>query len=498
MSKKSPEVPAAAWYQDPRDAAQLRWWDGSQWSENTTLRPSEGTPPPPAASPAALPSVTPVAPAAAGKKIPIFGARKAAEGLQAELDAANTSLAALGGMEHAEVQKAIQAQQAILEDLQNQCLTTMATLADLQSQIVATQEEQILQEVGIYEYRHPLTDAANYQDQLKALQAQIKEMAKSDGGAVTGAATWTVNDSAAQGRKMVRENCKLMLRAYNAEADNLVRGLKPYKLDSASARLSKVADIISKLGKTMSVSVTPAYQDLRLRELSLTADFLAKKEEEKEQERADKERLREEAKAQKEIAQEKERLAKEQAHYLNALEKLQAKGDDEAVARMKEQIAEIKKAIEDVDYRAANIRAGYIYVISNVGAFGDEVVKVGLTRRLDPMDRVRELGDASVPFRYDVHAIIFTDDAVGIEHELHQRLADKRLNRVNLRREFFRATPEEIKAHLKDLNVELLEFTVQPEALEYRQSLTMAEATAEAATAPTPGSPSAGKVGATS
>jgi len=109
-------------------------------------------------------------------------------------------------------------------------------------------------------------------------------------------------------------------------------------------------------------------------------------------------------------------------------------------------------------------------------AFGENVVKIGLTRRLDPLDRVRELGDASVPFRYDVHALFFAQDAVGIEHELHQRLSDRRMNRVNLRREFFAISAEGVKQHLLELAGDILEFTDVPEALEYRQSLTLADA----------------------
>src|SRR6201999_1244228 len=98
-------------------------------------------------------------------------------------------------------------------------------------------------------------------------------------------------------------------------------------------------------------------------------------------------------------------------------------------------------AIAANDFRIANIRAGYVYVISNIGAFGPNIVKIGMTRRLDPMDRVRELGDASVPFRYDVHALHFSEDAVGVEAELHRRFAHGRVNRINLRREYFYTTP---------------------------------------------------------
>jgi hypothetical protein len=119
----------------------------------------------------------------------------------------------------------------------------------------------------------------------------------------------------------------------------------------------------------------------------------------------------------------------------------------------------------------ANTRAGYVYVISNVGAFGERMVKIGMTRRLEPMDRVRELGDASVPFRFDVHALIFSEDAVELENRFHQALADKRVNLVNLRREFFYATPEEVRTVVKEIaGQHLLEFHEAPEVHEWRTS----------------------------
>ncbi|MGN9920242.1 GIY-YIG nuclease family protein [Micromonospora palomenae] len=128
-----------------------------------------------------------------------------------------------------------------------------------------------------------------------------------------------------------------------------------------------------------------------------------------------------------------------------------------------------------MDYRAANVRAGYVYVISNLGAFGEKMVKIGMTRRLDPLDRVKELSDASVPFNFDVHALFFSEDAVGIEAKMHARLSDRRVNLVNQRREFFYATPQEAKEHLLELTGSLLQYEEIPEALEYRQSLTQAK-----------------------
>lgn len=210
---------------------------------------------------------------------------------------------------------------------------------------------------------------------------------------------------------------------------------------------------------------------LRKKEIELAADFLQKQAEEKEQERAERERLKEEKKAQQEMEREKARLEKEKQHYLNAIRALQEKGDVEAVARMSEQLQDVEKAIQDVDYRAANIRAGYVYVISNIGSFGEAIVKVGMTRRLDPLDRIRELSDASVPFNFDVHALFFSNDAVGIEAAMHARLANRRCNLVNFKREFFHVTPSEAKTHLAELTGELLTFQDVAEALEYRQTL---------------------------
>ena len=369
-------------------------------------------------------------------------------------------------------ESALAEQQADLAGAEAQRWQLETQLSDLRAEVVVTEETALLQEAGIYEYRHPLSDAVAYRAQLARVQDQLKTIAKKDGGAVLAATNWTVNGSVTQGRAMVRDFSKLMLRAYNAEADNLVRGLKPYKLDSAIDRLTKVATLIVRLGRTMDIHNSDPYHRLRVQELALTADYLAKVAEEKEREREEKARLREERRVQQEIERERARLDKERQHYSNALDALIAKGDEAGAARLREQLAEIQRAIEDVDYRAANVRAGYVYVISNVGSFGEQMVKIGMTRRLDPRDRVRELSDASVPFNFDVHALFFSNDAVGIEAQMHERLANRRVNRVNQRREFFFATPAEAKHHLLELAGDLLQYEEVPVALEYHQSRT--------------------------
>jgi len=170
------------------------------------------------------------------------------------------------------------------------------------------------------------------------------------------------------------------------------------------------------------------------------------------------------------MEREQARLEKERAHYETVVAAMRLKGDAEAVADAEAKIAELDNAITGIENRAANTRAGYVYCISNIGAFGPSVVKIGLTRRLEPMDRVRELGDASVPFRFDVHALIFSEDAVGLETALHHHFASRRVNMVNAHREFFYAKPAEVREALEAVRGSLITFQEEPEALEWRQS----------------------------
>lgn len=343
-------------------------------------------------------------------------------------------------------------------------------LAQTRQQVVETDEVAVLQEVGIYNFRHRLADAVAYKSALDQLKDNLKVLVKND-RAVTAETSWTIEGSAQKGAKMAKDISKLMLRAYNSEADTLVRTMKPFMLDSAKDRLTKAKGTIAKLGSILNISISDEYHAQRIYELELTADYLVKYEEEKERIREERALQKEEERVQRELEAEKSRLIKERFHYESALAKLGDGADPEVRAELESKLAEIDGSIQGVEEREANIRAGYVYIISNVGAFGEHMVKIGLTRRLDPMDRVRELGDASVPFRFDVHAIIFSNDAVSLETQLHDRLAELRVNRVNPRREFFYATPEQVKDVLQSLDGEfLLEYNEFPEALEWRES----------------------------
>ncbi|QJY47926.1 DUF4041 domain-containing protein [Pseudonocardia broussonetiae] len=341
---------------------------------------------------------------------------------------------------------------------------------DARAELVQTDELALLQEVGYYQFSHPLDDAVAYRERLDALRGKIKAAIR-DKVAVRSRPGWMVNGSAKEGAALVRDFGTLMLRAYNVEADNCVRTVRPHSLAAAIKRLDTTRAAILKLGASMGITIDDAYHQLRVDELRLTTDFQAKAAQEKEDTRAERERLREDAKALAELQREEARLLKERSHYETALARLLEGDDVEAQERIRQQIRDIDNGLAGVREREANTRAGFVYVISNPGAFGEAMVKIGMTRRYDPMDRIRELGNAGVPFRFDVHALILSADALGLEAALHRAFAAQRVNRVNLRREFFYVSPAAVREVLLEIGRDhILEYKDTAEALEWRQS----------------------------
>jgi len=335
-------------------------------------------------------------------------------------------------------------------------------------QVINLSDEQALQAVGIYRYHHPLENALAYVSRLDQISDQILQLVKS-GSAIQKSTRFSFDGSLAKGQSMANDFSKLMLRAYNAEAENVVRSLRAGNTALAIKRLDAARAAIAKLGAMMEMRISDDFHRLRVAEIELTADYQMKKEEEREAAREERERLREERKVEMELAAARERLDKERSHLVAVIEKLNAIGESDP--NLEQKVAEIDIAIAQNDFRAANIRAGYVYVISNRGAFGQHVVKIGLTRRLEPMDRIHELGDASVPFRFDVHAIYFSKDAVKLESELHGHFSHRRVNWVNERREFFFATPTEVRSILAAKLGNLLEFNDSVDSTEYLQSI---------------------------
>ena len=351
-------------------------------------------------------------------------------------------------------------------------------IAQKSAQVVNLNEYISVQDYCLYKPSFEFANSDLYKDKLKDVRDRQKEFIKNN-VACTGNMGWTVNGNAAQGKKMVKDMQKLLLRAFNVECDDIVANVKVSNFDKSKERMIKIKNQISDLGKIMSIAIRPEYLGLKLEELHLALDFAQKKQEEKDRIREERERQREEAKVQKEIEEARKKLEKERTHYQNALtalnEQIIQNGSSPELLEKRDklmlQIADAQKAIENVDYREANKRAGYVYIISNIGAFGENVYKIGMTRRLEPMDRINELGDASVPFNFDVHALIFADDAPGLEAALHTAFESKKVNKINGRREFFRVSLDEIKAVVRANFDKTVEWTDVAEADQYRQSL---------------------------
>ena len=388
----------------------------------------------------------------------------------------------IGGLNNAiaQQQQQIANLSAQIADRNNAVVSLDSTIQMKQKEVVKLDEEIGLQDFGLYRPRFDFATSDGYKERLAQIRTQQKDMIK-QGQAVIGNMNWTVNGSKSEGQKMVKDMQKLLLRAFNSECDELVDKVKYNNFDSAYSRMTKACEAISKCGKIMNIAISTAYFNLKRDELCLALEYRQKKQAEKDEQKEIRDRMREEAKLQKEIEEARKKIQKEKTHYLNALgsldTQLAAAPENEKAALLTKrneivkQLVEIDKSLVDIDYREANAKAGYVYIISNIGSFGENVYKIGMTRRLDPMDRVDELGDASVPFNFDVHAMIFSDNAPALEAALHRAFENRKVNMINTRREFFNVTLEEIEAEVKKNYDKTVEFTRFAPAEQYRESL---------------------------
>ena len=286
--------------------------------------------------------------------------------------------------------------------------------------------------------------------------------------------------SAAKGRKMTNDNLKLMIRAFNGECDAAIAKVTYKNSAAIEQRIWKAKEQIDRLNAVNHCELTNGYARLKVEELHLFYEYERKKEDERQQQRELREQIREEQRAEQELEKARKQAEDEEARYHAALAKAREEAQRTVGAKhanMEAKIVELEARLleaqankERAISQAQLTRAGHVYVISNIGSFGPDVYKIGMTRRLEPLDRVRELGDASVPFSFDVHAIIRSQDAPTLERELHRRFGARRTNLVNERKEFFNVTLEEIERAVTELHGEV-ELTKLAEAAEYRQSV---------------------------
>lgn len=336
-----------------------------------------------------------------------------------------------------------------------------------------------------YGFSVPAYDCMNsewHAEQIKILRSKQKEMVKNK-TALHFRDDWILGDSKKQGQAMNNDNMKMVLRAFNNECDVLISKVKYNNEERIAEKIEKAAEAIDKLNKHNQITITKKYIKLKLKELHEVWLYQEKKQEEKEELKRQRAEEKEQQKVEKELAEKRKIALKEQKHYELAKQKYTAElktCKPEEKTLVLDKLAEIDNHIEtvnthlkEIDYRDTNQRAGYVYIISNIGSFGKDVYKIGMTRRLEPMDRIDELSSASVPFSFDVHAMIFSDDAPTLEANLHKEFADKRINLMNNRKEFFHVTLDEIKKAVKKYNENMIEIAEKPEAKQYYESLAL-------------------------
>lgn len=354
------------------------------------------------------------------------------------------------------------------------------TIKDKKDKIIWLDDEILVQQFGLYQPQYDFASALDYKEELASIRSLQKTLIKNK-QAVTGSKNWTVDNNAAKGRRHVADIQKLLLRAFNSECDELIGKVKYTNFDASLNKIYKSAETISNLGTIMGISITEQYLSAKVKELRLAFEYSQKKQQEKEEQKAAREEQREQQKIQRELDEQRKRIEKEQSHYQNAYSKLikQLEQDPDNLdllskkEALQNQLSDIETSLSNIDYRQANMKAGYVYVISNIGAFGENIYKIGMTRRLDPQDRIDELSSASVPFNFDVHAMIFSDDAPALEAALHRAFSEKKVNMVNQRREFFNVTLDEIKDVIKKNFDKTVEFIDTPDAEQYRISQKM-------------------------
>lgn len=367
-----------------------------------------------------------------------------------------------------------------INELNTTYTASLETFEALQKEIELYTDSIDIGSYGLYEPQFGFDTSEKFKNAIEE-NYQKQKLAIKEDKAIICNTEWTVGGSKAEGKKMTTRNKKLMLYAFNGECDGLISKVKWNTATKIKERIEKAFNDINKLGEVQTTFITEHYKNLKLEELALTYEYEQKKYDEKEEQRQIREQMREEEKAQKELERAQKEAEDEEARFQKALDKARKElgsASQNEVDELNNQISSLEKKLQEAHERkeraismAQMTKVGHIYVISNIGAFGEDVVKIGMTRRLDPLDRVRELGDASVPFQFDVHAIIYSENAPQLENELHRKFNDRRLNRINNRKEFFKASLEEIEIFVKEHAGAEIEFTKVAEAREYRETL---------------------------
>lgn len=380
--------------------------------------------------------------------------------------------------EEAELQRLRDVANSVSQDISNlrSSYNEKKAIFDRLAKEVAIFDEKLaFAEMGVYEPHFDYTDSEQYKQAILDNRETQKRMVSNKSAAVA-RTEWTVSGSKAKGQTMNNRNVKLALRAFNNECDAAVANVRWNNANAMEKRIVNARQQIDNLNATNDIHITDEYLRQKLVELQLTHEYREKLKAERE-ERAEMARA---AREEQKFLRDMERAEEEEDRYQRLLEKARSDASkaaadqigayNEKIQLLEKDLADAHAKFERAQAMAEKTRSGYVYIISNIGSFGEEVVKIGLTRRLDPADRVRELGDASVPFVFDTHAIIYSDDAPALERALHNEFQKTRINAQNFRKEFFRVSIDEVEQAVGRL-APGAPFFKDVEAQEYRETL---------------------------
>ncbi|MEX6703195.1 DUF4041 domain-containing protein [Peribacillus frigoritolerans] len=342
-------------------------------------------------------------------------------------------------------------------------------ISSMEKQRIDLEDEILLQSFGLYQSKFDMENSQEYVSQLAVIRYRQKQLVKNK-TATNHHSGWQLNGNSRKGDTQNNKSIKLAIRSFNNECDVAINKVKFNNIEIAEKKIHSSFETLNNLNKYNLISITEDYLNLKIEELYLVYEYRQKKQEELEEQRRINALIQEERRAQKELEEELKKLKKEEQHLLNVISRLSSQISEEKKLQYTARLNEIREQKEQIDYRVKNTKAGYVYIISNIGCFGEDVYKIGMTRRLDPFDRVRELGAASVPFKFDIHAIIFSENAPSLEATLHRTFHHRRVNKINERKEFFRVTLEEIKKIVHQNHNSFIEFTMLAQAQEYRET----------------------------
>jgi len=350
----------------------------------------------------------------------------------------------------------------------------------LKNKIISFEEEVLFQSFGFYKPLYDCADSESYRQLLEKIRTGQKEMIKNK-TALREDEQFSIIDDKSVYKKLSKNLEKLILRAFNGECDATIDKVSFSNIDAIRSRINKCFHDLNDLASIVGISITQSYLNTKLEELQLCYEYQIKRKEEKEEQRKIRDQMREEARVIKEIEEAKKTVEKEEKHFCQIIDEIRTRMEaasafekeqyEKKLREYEEQLAVVKKDKEEIEFREKSTRAGYVYIISNIGSFGENVYKIGVTRRLEPQERIEELGDASVPFEFDVHAMIFSHDAPSLESALHDHFADRAINKVNPRKEFFRVDINEIENIVHTHHNVVVEFTKMAKAEEYRLSI---------------------------